>query len=450
MYRLRTRLFLAFTIVVFVAVGTVSVFVTGRADTEFEEYEVATERLQTNRMVQWLTGYYGRNDSWEGLQLFVEEMDALTGTAVVVLDVSGQVVADSRGVTGRDVAGRGFDSSGWSEHLLYLDPETRTAEIGVLYVGSERTVQEVFRYRLQNTLWLQLLLGSGLGMVAALVVSTVVAGMISAPVRQISDAAVRAGRGDFTARVHIKQRDEVGELAGAFNRMVAELDAGLRHRRNQIADTAHELRSPLTNVRGYLEALEDGVLDVSESLPVITEEVDLLMHLVEDLQELALAESGSLELDLRGEDMVELVGHAVKAMQLTARERGISVVVDAPGSVPPVRADGHRIGQVLSNILRNALYYTPRNGEVTISLTGTDGFVETRVCDSGRGIPPEELDRVFSGFGGWIPPVLGRPAAVVLVLRLPGFWLNSTVEPFRRGFVPKGVAALSLPFPSSR
>jgi len=222
--------------------------------------------------------------------------------------------------------------------------------------------------------------------------------MISAPVRQISDAAVRAGRGDFTARVHIKQRDEVGELAGAFNRMVAELDAGLRHRRNQIADTAHELRSPLTNVRGYLEALEDGVLDVSESLPVITEEVDLLMHLVEDLQELALAESGSLELDLRGEDMVELVGHAVKAMQLTARERGISVVVDAPGSVPPVRADGHRIGQVLSNILRNALYYTPRNGEVTISLTVADGFVETRVCDSGRGIPPEELDRVFERF----------------------------------------------------
>jgi signal transduction histidine kinase len=393
MYRLRTRLFLAFVIVVLVAVGTISVFVTRQADAEFERYEVASERLQTTRMAQWLTGYHVRNDSWEGVRPFVEEMDALTGMAVVLVDLTGSIIADSRGV-----ASLGFVPTSWSEYPLVIDMDGIPGEIGVLYVSPERTIQEQFRYRLQNTLWILLLAGSGLGLLAALVVSTVVAGMISAPIQMMVRAATRAGEGDFTARVNVRRRDEVGELAEAFNGMIRELDAGLRLRRNQIADTAHELRNPLTNIRGYLEALDDNVMDLSETFPVIVDEVDLLMHLVEDLQELALAESGILELDRRPENMEELVQHTVTAMRLRAKEREIAVSVNAPREVPSVYVDSRRIGQVLSNILRNALRYTPRGGTITVSVKGTEDFVSVSVCDSGPGIPSEELDRVFQRF----------------------------------------------------
>jgi signal transduction histidine kinase len=442
MHRLRTRIFLAFLIVVLVAVGIISIFVTRRSDAEFDTYEEAVEQLQTTRMVQWLVGYYARGGSWEDVSPYVDEMDALTGMAVVLTDGEERVVTDTRGLA----AGAG-PPVGWSVYPLYSDPDGNPRRIGSLYVSPERTIQEEFRLRLQNTLWVLLLAASGLGVIIALVVSTVVAGMISSPIQLLAGAARRAGDGDFSARVEIRRNDEVGDLAEAFNRMIAQLDAGMRVRRNQIADAAHELRSPLTNVRGYLEALEDNVMDHEETLPVIADEVDLLMRLVDDLQELALAESGILALDRRRENVLHLVDHTVAAMRLRARERAVTVVVDAPERLPPVFVDGQRVGQVLSNILRNAFQYTPRGGTITITLTEIPDFVEISVCDTGRGIPSEELDRVFERFRRLDPSRSRETGGRGLGLTIARFLVELHGGEIAAGSGPNGGSCFSFTIP---
>jgi len=390
MYRLGSRLLLAFFVVVLTAVGTVSIFVTRRAETEFAEYEAASERLQRTRMAQWLEGYYERDDTWDGVQPYTEEMDALSGVGVIIVDASGQLVAESRDRNGADAI-----PPDW--HALPLKTGVGSS-VGTLYMSSERTIQEQFRAKLQDSLWFVLLGGSIVAILAALGVSSAVTSMIARPIREISEVARRAGSGDFSKRVAVRSRDEVGELGQTFNKMASELEAALQQRRNQIADTAHELRSPLTNIRGYLEALEDGLMDVNSSIPVVKEEVGLLTRLVDDLQELALVESGAVTLHRTRESVKGLIERTVASYRFMASERGVSLLSVLPDELPYVIADDQRISQVLSNLLRNAIQHTPPGETVELSAENKRGFVEVSIADAGQGIPEEELTRVFERF----------------------------------------------------
>lgn len=390
MYRLGSRLLLAFFVVVLTAVGTVSIFVTRLADAEFAEYEAASERLQRTRMAQWLVGYFERGDTWDGVQPYAEEMDALSGVGVIIVDPFGGVAADSR-----DLNSVGGIPLNWHAYSL----ATGTGDsVGTLYMSSERTIQEQFRTKLQSSLWFVLLGGSVIAILAALGVSSAVTRMIAAPIREISEVARRAGSGDFSTRVEVRRRDEVGELGQTFNKMASEIEASLQQRRNQIADTAHELRSPLTNIRGYLEALEDGLMDQDSSIPIINEEVGLLMRLVDDLQELALVESGIVTMHPKPESVNDLIDRVVTACRFLAGERGVRMVADLPDELPLVMVDSQRISQVLSNLLRNAIQHSPPDGTVQVSAAWTGAYVEVAVSDLGTGIPVEELTRVFERF----------------------------------------------------
>lgn len=390
MYRLGTRLLVAFIAVIFTAVGTVSLFVTRRADTEFAQYEAASQHLQRTRMAQWLVGYFENGDSWTGVQPYAEEMDALSGVGVVVVDSPGHVVAHSR-----DLAGAGSIPANWVGVPLVTGSG---AAIGTLYVSPERTIQERFRATLQRSLWLVLLGGSLLAALVALGVSSTVTRMFVRPIRAISDVASRAGSGDFSRRVAVRGHDEVGELGTTINRMADELETALHQRRNQIADTAHELRSPLTNIRGYLEALQDGVIDVDGSVPVIAAEVALLIRLVEDLQELALVESGITTIHPVPAGVHELVERCVAAYLPMAAERGALLTTDLPEGLPSVMVDAQRIAQVVSNLVRNALQHSPVGGTVALTAVRTGAYVELAVSDAGEGMPGEELSRVFERF----------------------------------------------------
>jgi signal transduction histidine kinase len=387
---LRVRLFVAFALVVLVAVGTFSVFVTRLADQRFDEYEDVLQRLQITRMAQWLVGFYEESESWEGVQPYAYEMQALSGTAVVIADASGTIVGDSRY---SEVSG--LPPSNWITHsLVGRDGEN----VGTLYLSGERTIQEVFRGRLKESLGLLLVLGSLFGVLVALGVSTAVAGMISAPVRQLADFAQATGRGDFSHRLALRRSDELGDLGEAFNRMAGELDAAFQHQRNLVADTAHELRTPLTNVRGYLEAFEDGILEAAEAMPVVRDEVELLQRLVEDLQQVAIAESGNLRLQRKEVTVTDLVGHTVASRERALRASGLEVRIEIPEELPPVWVDPQRIGQVLSNILLNAIRHTPEGGAITITARESQGGVEVSLCDTGTGIPEEQLPRIFDRF----------------------------------------------------
>ena len=166
-----------------------------------------------------------------------------------------------------------------------------------------------------------------------------------------------------------------------------------------VADVAHELRTPLSNIRGYLEAIRDRVIKPdAKTIRSLDEETTLLSRLVDDLQELALADAGELKLNRQPEDISEAINKAVAAIQVQAQGKGISIVTDLPESMPLCDIDFQRIGQVLRNLLNNAMTHTPAGGIITVAARQQTKWMEVSVSDTGEGIPPAELPDIFERF----------------------------------------------------
>lgn len=166
-----------------------------------------------------------------------------------------------------------------------------------------------------------------------------------------------------------------------------------------VADIAHELRTPLSNVSGYLEAIRDDVVKPDAStIASLSEEVDLLTRLVDDLQELALADAGELKLVRQPEDLSQLIQQAVKAIQTRVADKGLQVTIDISGKMPPVNIDYHRISQVMHNLLENAIKYTPNGGKIAVSAAQEGKSIRVTVADNGEGIPVEDLPNMFERF----------------------------------------------------
>ncbi|WP_411084678.1 sensor histidine kinase [Streptomyces sp. cmx-18-6] len=218
------------------------------------------------------------------------------------------------------------------------------------------------------------------------------------PVRTMTLAAEGLGEGNLERRVPVAGRDEIAQLGRAFNRMADSIQAGEDRQRRLTGDIAHELRTPLANLRGYLEALRDGVIEpTSELLDSLHEEALLQQRIVDDLQDLALAEAGALtyhrsEIDLR--DLLEATRTAYRAH---AGNAGVTLEVDAPHPVH-VTADADRLRQVVGNLVGNALRATPSGGRVTLALVPRDELAVLQLQDTGKGIPTEHLPRLFDRF----------------------------------------------------
>jgi two-component system OmpR family sensor kinase/two-component system sensor histidine kinase BaeS len=181
--------------------------------------------------------------------------------------------------------------------------------------------------------------------------------------------------------------------------MTEALEGSERQRQNMVADVAHELRTPLSVLRGNLQAILDDVypLDKAE-VTRLYDETRLLSRLVDDLRELALADAGQLRLNLRPTDVAELIRSTADVLGLAAEAQEVTIAVQIPQELPPVRSDPDRLAQALRNLLVNALRHTPAGGSVTISATPIDETVEIAVADTGEGIAPEDLSRVFDRF----------------------------------------------------
>jgi two-component system sensor histidine kinase BaeS len=226
------------------------------------------------------------------------------------------------------------------------------------------------------------------------------------PVAALTSAAQRMERGDLSHRVDAGGRDELAQLATAFNSMADAIAGNEEQRRRLASDVAHELRTPLANIRGYVEAAQDGVLPTDEVLLAsLHEEAVLLQRLVDDLQTLALAEARRLPLHLEAVDVKEIVSQAATAFRVSADGAEVELVTEAQiplrdGVELPtvVDTDPLRLRQVLGNLVANALRYTPKGGRVTLRLARAGDIVALGVADTGSGIDPEHLPHVFDRF----------------------------------------------------
>lgn len=232
----------------------------------------------------------------------------------------------------------------------------------------------------------------------ALILGTVLATHLVSPLRNLIHATERIAQGDLAHRVVVRTRDELGKLAQAFNRMAEALQRSEAARRQFLADVAHELRTPLSVIRGNLEALLDGAFPLtSESLAPVYEETLHLGELVEDLRTLTLADTGHLPLEREKVELGELAEGVVEAVRPVAKEEGVKVVLSRDPDLWAF-ADPRRIRQVLGNLLSNALRYSPPGSTITVSARRVGNEIWVSVQDQGPGIPEEDLPHIFERF----------------------------------------------------
>jgi two-component system sensor histidine kinase BaeS len=242
-----------------------------------------------------------------------------------------------------------------------------------------------------------------LALLAAGVLATLVSLLLSrgvlAPVRVLTSATRRIADGHYGERVQPVGSDELGQLAHSFNQMAEKLEQVESMRRQLIGDVSHELRTPLTAIKGSMEGLMDGVLPATPgTYQQIHQEAGRLARLVDDLQELSRVDAGAYPLEFGPVAVSTLVQTTVKRFASQAQAKGIELRPDIPADLPPVRADQHRITQVLTNLVGNALQYTPSGGQVTIRVTRHQDEIVFSILDTGIGIPAENLPHLFTRF----------------------------------------------------
>jgi histidine kinase len=239
----------------------------------------------------------------------------------------------------------------------------------------------------------------------AVAVSFFVSRRIVAPVRQMMIASQRIADGHYDERVEVPggaswdQLDELAQLAISFNQMATKLEQTEATRRELIGNVAHELRTPLATITGSMEGLIDGVLPAEvATFQQIYREADRLQRLVTDLQELSRVEAGAFALNMRPASVPHLVETTVARLGLQFEEKGVALVTDVPADLPSVQADEDRIGQVLLNLVGNALQYTPAGGQVRVSARHQEAEVQVSVADTGVGMAAEHLPLIFTRF----------------------------------------------------
>ncbi len=389
---LRFRLLVAFTLAILIALGTTFFFVGLATRGEIERFQERGHQIHTARVERVLSSHYQEQGGWTGIQPVVEQIESMRGQRIVLTDAKGIVIADSHG----ELLGERYQTDLPGRSLVFPGREDI---MGTVYIDSRSASDLTSPQRLLRPISYLLLWGSLVAVVIALVITFFLSRRILSPVKALTLAARQLGKGDFSQRVMIKDKSEVGELAQAFNMMAENLERDEQLQRNMVADIAHELRTPLSNLKGYLEAIRERVVEPDEkTIRSLDEEASLLSRLVNDLQELSLAEAGELKMVIQPEDIAELINQTVIAVQAQASAKGLSVSIDLPDELPSVNIDSQRIGQVLLNLLENALAHTGKGDAVTVTAREQGKWVEVTVSDTGEGIPSEDLPNIFDRF----------------------------------------------------
>ena len=393
---LSVKLTLAFLLVGLTGSIVVALAVRWRTQQEFDQFVLNNYERQ---FVTDLVEYYAIYGTWEGVEDLAFLYSSYSGGSdsrrlppITLVDVDGTVVVGRPEQLGRHVD---FDI----RKAVRLKLNDTVIGYMLLYRPDERwqpnTPEAAFINQLSRGIVASAITAVGL----ALLISLLLARAISRPVRELREATQVVAGGELGVQVPVRTDDEIGQLAASFNRMSADLAHSNDLRRQMTADIAHDLRTPLTVILGYTEALSEGKLDgTQEAFDVMHEEARRLQRLIEDLRILTLADAGELPLMKRAIHVVPLLEQVAASHTPRAEEKDITLDVAAAEDLPEVEMDPDRIAQVLGNLINNALRYTPRGGRVTLGAARTPGAVAITVSDTGTGISEEHLPHIFERF----------------------------------------------------
>ena len=328
-FSLQFRLILGFALVLALVLGSVSLYIGYAAQREVQDIQQAFDEARRGRVRQTFTHFYAVNGGWSGVQAVIDRAGFLADREIVVLDENGDVVGDSRDQS--EALAAPAVSKGALSPILFDGHQVGSVMIapgGDFRFGPRRFVGRPdpanFRTRFQeppltrfaeninqSLVWAGI--GAGLG---GILLVSLVSRRTLASVRALNSAARRLGLGDLSERVPAPGRDEIGQLGRTFNAMAEGLENAERQRRNMTADVAHQLRTPLSNIRGYIEAVRDGVLKPdSATLDTIHEQVMYLSHLVEDLRLLAETEAEDFHLNRELDSLDDAIRRSVEAFR---------------------------------------------------------------------------------------------------------------------------------------
>ena len=407
---LSARLTGAFLAIAVVAVALVALFM---QQTNVTELRRAVLRHEREFLAESLAEFYGANRSWANVR---GHIDPLLGVRPPPKPSPGQAGPPRDGPSRVSGLPAVVDADGVV--VLPLAEFPRGSEVprevlerdGTPIIVEGQRVGWVLLYPIRDRpgpeeqLYVErtnraLLLGSVGAVLVALMIGLFLARKMTAPLRQLTEAASRMAAGDLEQSVPVRSRDELGRMATAFNQMSSEIARQTRLRRQMTADIAHDLRTPLTSIAGYVEAFEEGDLEPTpDRLKLVATEVQHLQQLVSDLRMLSQADAGELKLNMQALPPLALVERAAAAHRRHAEEQGVALRVDANVNGAQVRVDEARFARVFDNLVDNAVQHTPRGGEIVLSVAEAANGVVFTVRDTGAGIPAEDVGHVFDRF----------------------------------------------------
>jgi len=398
--KLTHKLTLAFLLVSLIAIGLAALFVWFTTATEFNNYLVDQRQMQ---FVAVVTDYYRNHGNWRGVDTVLRDQGLLppfTPPGSPPPDPQPYALVDQS----RDViipAGEYALGQKLQQGVLAkgIGIEVGGVVVGTVLVTGQTPVRSPIEDKYLASVNQSLFIAALGGALIALILGLFLARTLTRPTRELTAATRALARGDLKQQVPVHSKDELGELAQAFNQMSADLAHATQLRQQMTADIAHDLRTPLTVIGGYVEALRDQVLSPTpERFDMIYGEVQHLQQLVEDLRTLSLADAGELRLNRQPIEPRALLDQVAALFQHRADQQHIALRVEADDALPALTIDEGRLVQVLSNLVANALRYTPENGHITLGATGRSGGVDLIVRDDGAGIFPEALPHIFERF----------------------------------------------------
>ncbi len=341
--------------------------------------------------------YYQNNGTWIGLDAWLMESLIPPRLPAGVFPPIQFVMADADGIV---IIGSGPFQIGrqlTSDEIAQGTPITVDGQqAGILLPPLNIPELDPREQRYISGMNRALLIGGVGAAAAALLIASVLSRHFLSPLTELTRAIKAMKQGNLEQQVEVRTQDELGELAQTFNQMSAEIHRVNQLRRQMTADIAHDLRTPLTVISGYVEALKDGTLPpTQERFEVINQEVTLLRRLIEDLRILSLADAGELNLlyqDVWPHDLLKQVVHSFQPLAV-AQDIRLEVIADQ--MLPVIQADPERMVQVLENLVSNAVRHTPHGGQVTLTVQHQQSGLQITVRDTGAGIPADKLPNIF-------------------------------------------------------